>query len=125
MEIIKFTDNLKTYINTQLDTMSVNTPILNFMKPLIKRALDKNFNKVTNLLQLVADDNGNIDIENILTEMTEGLMNTNLFIYKTSFIGDVEIGGGKIVFNIPLTDKKLVLNTEDLQVFKDTLINNQ
>ena len=40
------------------------------------------------------DENGNIDIENILTEMTEDLLNTNPFLFKTQIIGDIEIGGG-------------------------------
>ena len=39
------------------------------MKPLITRVLDKNFNKVTDFLELIANDNGEIDIENILSEM--------------------------------------------------------
>ena len=75
--IDKLTENIKTYIVTQIDTMSKSTPMINFMKPLITRALNNNFNKVTKALDLIADENGNIDIENILTEMTEGLLNTN------------------------------------------------
>ena len=78
--INKLTENIKTYIVTQIDTMSKSTPMINFMKPLITRALNNNFNKVTKALDLIADENGNIDIENILTEMTEGLLNTNPFL---------------------------------------------
>ena len=81
--INKLTENIKTYIVTQIDTMSKSTPMINFMKPLITRALNNNFNKVTKALDLIADENGNIDIENILTEMTEGLLNTNPFLFKT------------------------------------------
>ena len=78
--IDKLTENIKTYIVTQIDTMSKSTPMINFMKPLITRALNNNFNKITKALDLIADENGNIDIENILTEMTEGLLNTNPFL---------------------------------------------
>lgn len=42
---------------------------------------------------------GNVDVEGILTEMMENLMTTNPFSFKTSFIGDIEIGGGQIKFN--------------------------
>jgi hypothetical protein len=45
--ITKLTSNLKTYVINQLDVMSKNTPIINFMKPLITRAFNKNFNKIT------------------------------------------------------------------------------
>ena len=71
---------------------------------------------------LIADKDGNIDIENILAEMMENLMTTNPFTFKTSFVGDIEIGGGEIKFNLPLTNKRLVLNMTDLETFKEMLI---
>ena len=123
--IDKLTENLKVYITSQIDIMSKNTPMISFMKPLITRALDKNFNKVTKVLDLIADENGNIDIENILTEMSEGLLNTNPFSFKTQFIGDIEIGGGQIKFNLPFTSKKLVLNMDDINTFKEMMTNKE
>ena len=119
---MQLTDNLRAYVATQLDTMSKNTPMIGFMKPLIIRALDKNFSKVTKVLDLIANDEGKIDIENILTEMMENVINTNPFTFKTSFVGDIEIGGGEIKFNLPLTNKRLVLNMTDLETFKEMLI---
>lgn len=122
MTIMQLTDNIKTYIITQLDSMSRNTPIIGIMKPLIIRAIDKNYNKLTTVLELIADNEGNIDIENILTEMMENIMNTNPFTLKTSFIGDIEIGGGNIKFNLPFTNKRLMLDMNDLEAFKEGLI---
>lgn len=122
---MQLTDNLRAYVATQLDTMSKNTPMIGFMKPLITRALDKNFSKVSKALDLIADKDGNIDIENILTEMMENVMNTNPFTFKTSFIGDIEIGGGQIKFNLPLTNKRLVLDMTDLEAFKEMLITKE
>ena len=123
--IMQLTDNLRAYVATQLDTMSKNTPMIGFMKPLITRALDKNFSKVTKALNLIANDEGKIDIENILTEMMDNVMNTNPFTFKTSFIGDVEIGGGQIKFNLPLTNKRLVLDMTGLEAFKEMLITKE
>ena len=123
--IMQLTDNLRAYVATQLNTMSKNTPMIGFMKPLITRALDKNFSKVTKALDLIANDEGKIDIENILTEMMENVINTNPFTFKTSFIGDVEIGGGQIKFNLPLTNKRLVLDMTDLEAFKEMLITKE
>lgn len=124
MNTAQLTNNLRTYITSQLDTMSKSTPMIGFMKPLITRALDKNFNKVTKALDLIANEEGKIDIENILSEMMQNVMNTNPFIFKTSFIGDIEIGGGQIKLNLPLTDKRLVLDMNDLEAFKEMLIKN-
>lgn len=120
--IMQLTDNLKSYISLQLESMAKTNPMTGFMKPLITRALDKNFSKVSKALGLMADKDGNIDIENILTEMMENLMTTNPFTFKTSFVGDMEIGGGEIKFNLPLTNKRLVLNMTDLETFKEMLI---
>lgn len=120
--IMQLTDNLKSYISLQLESMAKTNPMIGFMKPLITRALDKNFSKVRKALDLIADKDGNIDIENILTEMMENLMTTNPFTFKTSFVGDIEIGGGEIKFNLPLTNKRLVLNMTDLETFKEMLI---
>lgn len=116
-------NNLKTYINLQLDNMSQTTPVISFMKPLITRALDKNFNKVTKVFDLIADKDGNVDIENILLEMIDNTINTQPFTINTSFIGDIEIGGGYIKLNLPLTNKKLIFDTSDLEAFKDMIIN--
>ena len=120
--VIQLTDNLKSYVSLQLDSMSKSNPMVGFMKPFITRALDKNFGKVTKALDLISDKEGNIDIENIITEMMENLMSTNPFTFKTSFIGDIEIGGGEIKFNLPFTSKRLVLNITDLETFKEMLI---
>ena len=120
--VLQLTDKLKTYISTQLDSMSKTSPMIGFIKPLITRALDKNFSKVTKALDLIADENGNVDVEGILTEMMENLMTTQPFTFKTSFVGDIEVGNGNIKLNIPLTDKRLVFNMTDLENFKEMLI---
>ena len=122
MTVLQLTDRVKSYVNTQLESMSRTNPMISFMKPLVTRVLDKNFSKVTKALDLIADENGNIDIEGILSEMMDNLMTTQPFTLKTSFIGDVEIGGGNIKLNIPLTDKRLVFNMSDLESFKEMLI---
>ena len=121
---IQLSNNLKSYIVTQIDKISNNIPIINLTKPLITRALNKKFSEVTKLLDLIADDNGNIDIENILPEMIGNIMNAEPFIFNTPFLGDIELGGGSIKLNIPLTDKKLVLGEEDLKALKELLISN-
>lgn len=123
--IMQLTDNLKSYISLQLESMAKTNPMISFMKPLITRALDKNFDKVSKALDLIADKDGNIDIENILAEMMENLMTTKPFTFKTSFVGDIEIGGGEIKFNLPLTSKRLVLNMTDLETFKEMLITKE
>lgn len=121
MNKIQIIENLKSYIITQLDTMSKNTPIIGFVKPLLSRALNNNINKITSFLDLLADSNGEIDVESIISEMIENVMSANSFILKVPYIGDVNIGNGQIKFNLPMTNKELMLNMTDLENFKSII----
>lgn len=114
--------NITTYINSQLNTLASNNPMINFIRPLITRAIDNNLYKFNSFLDLITDKEGNIDIESIMSEMITNTINTEPFIINTSFIGDVEIGGGLIKLNIPFINNKLVLNLQDLNVLKEMLI---
>ena len=113
---------LKQYITNQIAQISKDNPIIAFIKPLLDRALDKNFNKINSYLSLISDDYGNIDAENILSEMIENITHTNTFSINAPVIGNIEIGNSQIKINIPFTDKRLVFNHQDLQVLKQSLI---
>lgn len=113
---------LKQYITNQITQISKDNPIIAFIKPLLDRALDKNFNKINSYLNLISDDCGNIDAENILSEMIENVTHTNTFSINAPVIGNIEIGNSQIKINIPFTDKRLVFNHQDLQILKQSLI---
>lgn len=118
----ELTMKLREYINSQIVSLAKTNPMIGFIKPLISRVVDKNFNKINKALGLIADENDNVDIENILEEMIQSVMTTEPFTFNTSFAGDIEIGGGLIKLNIPLTDKRLILNKIDIQNFRNLLI---
>ena len=39
MTVLQLTDRVKSYVNTQLDSMSRTNPMISFMKPLVTRVL--------------------------------------------------------------------------------------
>lgn len=123
VSVNQLTIKLKEYVMSQVDSMARTNPMISFVKPLVSRAVDKNFTKVKKAIDLIADDEGNVDVENILNEMIDSLINTDPFTFKSSFAGDIEIGGGLIKMNVPLTNKRLVFNQEDLQSFRNCIIN--
>ena len=118
----QLTIRLKQYITNQITQISKDNPIVAFMKPLFTRAINKNFSKIDSYLSLISDDNDKIDIENILSEMIDSISKTTTFNIKTPIIGNIEIGNSQIKINIPFTDKRLVFNSQDLQILKQTLI---
>lgn len=122
MEVNKVISKIKEYTTNQIDILAKTNPLIGFTKPLITRIIDNNIDKVSNTITLLADKDGNIDIENIITEMIESVMSTNSFKVHTSFIGDINIGEGKIILNIPFTDKNIVFNQSDLENLRNTLI---
>lgn len=77
--------------------------------------------KIEDGLKMIADKDGNIDTEAILTEMLESVMSTKPFTINTSFIGDIEIGEGMVKLSLPVVNKRLVFNTADLQELKNLL----
>lgn len=72
------------------------------------------------LLKLAQDDNGMVDIEGIINETADNLLVAQVKKYP-EVLGGVEIGNGTIRVKIPLIDKVIELDTNDLTAFKETL----
>lgn len=124
MTVDRLINNIKGYVDYQMNSLTANNPMIGFIKPLITRAIDKNLNKAYGTIKLIADEEGNIDIENILSEMMDSVISNPPFTVNNSLIGDIVIGGGEIKLNIPFTNKRLVLNKSDLDIFKEMMTKN-
>ena len=74
------------------------------------------------MLDFIADKDGNIDIENIISEMRDSVLTSQPFTVNLPVLGDVEVGNGLIMANIPMINKRLVLNRDDLNMLKEMLI---
>lgn len=122
MKAIDLTEKIKQFAHLQIDKVSQNTPIINVMKPVIVRALDNNIHKITEKLGLIEDSTGNIDVENIIPEMIEGIKSSSPFSVNSP-LGEIIIGGGNIRFTIPYTNKELLFDSQDLDYFKEVLTN--
>lgn len=114
-------ENLQRYVDMQVVEMARTNPMISFMKPVITRAASNAISRADKTLLLLADKEGNIDIESILSEMTESLMTTQPFTIHTSFIGDIVVGNGTIKVEIPFTERNLVFNSSDLQNLREML----
>lgn len=115
------TDKFKKYINQQLISLSKESPIIAVSKPLITRIIDNNMYKIELMLKQIADKDGLVDIDNILSEMIQNIMNTKMFKVNSGLLGELEIGGGKIKMNLPFFNKAVVFNQQDLLDFKEML----
>ena len=60
-----------------------------------------------------------IDIEGIIDEEID-----NLTVMQLQKVNGVEIGNSEIKFNIPIINKDMVITTDDLADFKQSLLSN-
>lgn len=114
--------NIRAYLYSQINTISEGNPAINLFKPFLNRAIDNNLYKVEPMLDFIADKDGNIDIENIISEMRDSILTSQPFTVNLPVLGDVEVGNGLIMANIPMINKRLVLNRDDLNMLKEMLI---
>lgn len=125
MDKIQLIEKLQYFVEVQLSNMAKTNPVISFFRPIASRALKKKLLDITNVLDLIADESGNIDAENIINEMITSLMNTQPFHINIPTLGDILIGGGRIEIGIPFTDKSIVLSEEDLIELREILTSKQ
>ena len=115
---------IKKFILLQIDKVSEGSPLVQFMKPLIIRAVDNSIKNTRSMIELLADANGNIDTGQIIDEMVSNVINTKPFTIKVPYLDNIIIGDGTIQINVPFIDKKVVFNTEDLNTLKELINSN-
>ena len=123
MNVINTIETLKIFLNKQINSLAMTNPLISFSKPLIIRVVNNKINQVSGFLSMLTDDSGEIDVQSLIPEMIQSVMTTKPFIYHTEFLGDLEIGGGFIKMNIPMTNNQIVLGKADLDTLRDLFIN--
>lgn len=118
MNPIEITEKLKLFLNKQINSLAGNNPLIAFSKPLITRVVNNKINNIHGFLSMLTDENGEIDTKTLIPEMIQSVMTTQPFVYHTEFLGDLEIGGGFIKLNIPMTNSQVVLGRSDLEELK-------
>lgn len=122
----KHVDNIishfKKYVCTKLDALSTTSPMIAVMRPLVSRVVENKMPEVEKFIRQIADKEGMIDVEEIFDEMVESIMNTNVVKTHTQGFGNMEIGNGKLSFDLPIVDKKVIMDKNDLIELKQMLI---
>lgn len=113
-------DKIIGFANAKLSELSSTNPVVLIARPYIARVINNNIAKFDSLLKLAQDDNGMVDIEGIINETADNLLVAQVKKYP-EVLGGVEIGNGTIRVKIPLIDKVIELDTNDLTAFKETL----
>ena len=118
MNVIETTEKLKIFLGKQINSLAINNPLIAFSQPIINRVISNKLNNAHGFLSMLADESGEIDTKTLIPEMIQSVMNTKPFVYHTELLGDLEIGGGFIKLNIPMTTNQIVLGRSDLEELK-------
>ena len=125
MNVLTTIETLKIFLNREINSLAMTNPLISFSKPLITRIVNNKIDQADGFLSMLADSNGEIDVQSLIPEMIQSVMNTRPFTYHTEFLGDLEIGGGFIKMNIPMTNNQIVLGKADLDTLRDLFINKE
>lgn len=125
MNALNTIETLKIFLNRQINSLAMTNPLISFSKPIITRVVNNKLNQANGFLSMLADENGEIDVQSLVPEMIQSVMTTRPFVYHTEFLGDLEIGGGFIKMNIPMTNNQIVLGKADLDALKELFINKE
>lgn len=114
-------NGVTTFVNNKVTELSSQNPLMNIFRPVIARAVNNNLGKLDGVLKLIQDSNGEIDVENILSEMIDNLVVAKVQQYP-DILGGVTIGEGHIKVGLPIINKAIVFDSSDIENFKQTLI---
>lgn len=111
---------VNTFISEYADTIAKDNPVMCFIKPVLTRVVNNKLMEYEDAISLIADKEGNIDIEGILSEIITSLTKVNPFTYSIQGF-DISVGNGNIGIDIPIINKHLVFNSDDIEYLKELL----
>jgi hypothetical protein len=114
---------INTFVSEYSDKIALDNPLMCFVKPVLTRVVNNKLMEYESMLSLIADKDGNIDIEGILTEIGVSLTKVNPFNYNIQGF-NISVGGGTIGLDLPIINKHIVFNADDIEYLKELLIEN-
>lgn len=122
VQLDKVKIKIQEYILSQIDSLGATNPAIKLVKPLAKRAIVNNMDGIDKWLRKIADADGNIDIDGIVTEEIEIINSIDNYDFTIPLIGDGNISRGNVTLSIPFINKGIVFNQSDLETFRQLLI---
>lgn len=119
VNVVNFKENLKKYLHLVTGRVTSKNMFFYVTQSIINTAADNFVDKNTKILDLLADINGNIDVDYMVTDM----WNKALEIQPKSFdlpFGNISIGEGKLKINLPVIPQ-IVLGQVDIDEMKRVL----
>lgn len=114
-------NKLIEFYTGKVDELANQNALIMIFRPFIDKAADKSIGKVDKFLKMIQEEDGTVDIEPLLGKMTDNLIVAATKEYPDLF-GGVTIGNGKIRIGLPGINKDIVLDANDIETFKQSLV---
>lgn len=122
VQIDKVKTKIEEYILSQIDSLGTTNPAIKLVKPLAKRAISNHMDGINKFLVRIADADGNIDVEGIISEEIEIINSIDNYDFAIPFLGEGNISKGNVTLSIPFINKGIVFNQSDLETFRQLII---
>lgn len=122
MNINDISSGTKQYLLNLVDSLSDNDFTIGILSPLVKTGIENNFNKISKILNLISDENGDINIEKLINDIIKSSLNGKSMTYNISPVGEIVVGNDAIRFNI--FNKFIKFDSNDFIKLKNYLIEN-
>ena len=122
MNVNDISSGTKQYLLNLVDSLSDNDFTIGVLSPLVKTGIENNFNKISKILNLISDENGDINIEKLINDIIKSSLNGKSMTYNISPVGEIVVGNDAIRFNI--FNKFIKFDSNDFIKLKNYLIEN-
>ena len=122
MNVNDISSGTKQYLLNLVDSLSDNDFTIGVLSPLVKTGIENNFNKISKILNLISDENGDINIEKLINDIIKSSLNGKSMTYNISPVGEIVVGNDAIRFNI--FNKFIKNKYNDYKKLKNYLIEN-
>lgn len=108
---------ITNYVTNKINTLSSKSVMFDILfKPFIAEAIEVNIAKLDDLLKLVTDDKGLINIDRLLNNIID-----NLIVAPIKDFKGIRIGEGKIQIDVPMMGGSIVFDRSDFEELRTNI----
>ena len=124
MKIGNVSEGIKDYLFHILDEMANGDFAISALKPVIQMGIENNFYKITDILKLVADKNGEINFTKLVDDTIHSLFNNKQAVYNIGNFATAEFDTTALTIRIPSINKFFKFDSQDFLKMKNYIVTN-
>lgn len=124
MNVKDVSSKTKIYIVDLIDNIAQTNFMISVARPAINMIIDNNFYKINNFIEMLADKDGNINIEKLIDDTIKSVLNGKEGTLPVGKICQLQFGNNKVKVEIPSINYYMSFDSNDFIKFKNYLLEN-